>query len=377
MPEVLGFAKYTMIGGGIWRAPFSKNPLVRKTYSVYSVAAQMYFLTFTLLFCTKVIVIIREKIAADILFRVLSYTLSLIIAQAKSLICQTRRVKQIFTYILEEETKIVGCGDDEVLDRYARRVKVGNHINLAIFSFTSALGLGAIAENIQNRLEIGAYNLAHNETLRKPFLYEFYYGQLDTEENSTALMWLNYCTVVIAAIVCISTQIIFLSSIVFVASVFETLQIRFGKLVDASKDTVATLKSLVVQHQRAIRFVEELNDAMKYLMLMEYVLASFNIASVLIEFITEKELTAMFLFGRSCYSAWLITNIFALGWTSNEIRVQSAQVANSIFETRWYEQSEEAKRILFIMLMRSQKPMVLSKGPFGDMTIETSLTEYK
>lgn len=56
---------------------------------------------------------------------------------------------------------------------------------------------------------------------------------------------------------------------------------------------------------------------------------------------------------------------------------KSLAISDAIYESPWYEQSEAAKKLLLIMLMRAQKPFTLTIGPFNPMTTETVLMVRK
>lgn len=48
-------------------------------------------------------------------------------------------------------------------------------------------------------------------------------------------------------------------------------------------------------------------------------------------------------------------------------------VSKAIYGSEWYNCSERSKKTLQIMMMRSQKPLTLSVGPFYVMSTETAL----
>lgn len=48
-------------------------------------------------------------------------------------------------------------------------------------------------------------------------------------------------------------------------------------------------------------------------------------------------------------------------------------IADSVYESQWYDQNKEIKSLLYVMLMRAQRPALMTVGPFSPMTNETSL----
>lgn len=60
------------------------------------------------------------------------------------------------------------------------------------------------------------------------------------------------------------------------------------------------------------------------------------------------------------------------------IYFQSSNISNAIYESNWMDQSEAIKRTLLIVLMRAQKPLSLTIGPFRTMNMEAGLmVNYK
>nr|QWT83551.1 odorant receptor 52 [Eucryptorrhynchus scrobiculatus] len=73
----------------------------------------------------------------------------------------------------------------------------------------------------------------------------------------------------------------------------------------------------------------------------------------------------------------ILLQIFVLGWCANEICHESVGVANAICASDWYEQSEKVKKLLIIMIMRAQKPIGITAGPFFLMTTGSALMTLK
>ncbi|KAL1488318.1 hypothetical protein ABEB36_014796 [Hypothenemus hampei] len=83
-----------------------------------------------------------------------------------------------------------------------------------------------------------------------------------------------------------------------------------------------------------------------------------------------------FIFATVCLLL-LLLQLVILAWSANEITIQSVNIAQAIFEYYWYEQSEHVKKILLIMIMRAQKPLFLSIGPFRPMNMQAGLMTLK
>ncbi|XP_060520016.1 odorant receptor Or2-like [Cylas formicarius] len=112
---------------------------------------------------------------------------------------------------------------------------------------------------------------------------------------------------------------------------------------------------------------------MKYLMLLEYTLSSLNVASVSIQ-VTSVEPSVTSLAFPIIYLCLLVFQVFVLGWYSNEIKMQSLALGDAAYKSQWYEQNDKVKKLILMMIMRSQRPLVLAIGPFGAMTTQSALT---
>ncbi|XP_076255837.1 odorant receptor 10-like [Rhynchophorus ferrugineus] len=118
-----------------------------------------------------------------------------------------------------------------------------------------------------------------------------------------------------------------------------------------------------------------MNESVKYVVLMEFLFNTFTVASVLFQLVTIKVLSK-FLFAF-LFNCMLVSQIFIFAWTANEVKEQSVSISNCIYESPWYETKKEVKTLLLIMLLRTQKPLVVTIGPFNPMTNETALMTLK
>ncbi|XP_060518610.1 odorant receptor Or2-like isoform X2 [Cylas formicarius] len=120
-------------------------------------------------------------------------------------------------------------------------------------------------------------------------------------------------------------------------------------------------------------FVHNFNRSMKYLILVEYLLTSLNIAAVSIQMILFNSTRASATF----FLSYLFSQIFILGWSANEIKMQSLAISDAIYDSPWYYQNGNAKKAVLLIIMRAQRPLQLTIGPFDAMSTETAVTVVK
>lgn len=56
------------------------------------------------------------------------------------------------------------------------------------------------------------------------------------------------------------------------------------------------------------------------------------------------------------------------------------KIADALYQSRWYDCGQNTKKIVQIMMMRAQRPLTISVGPFYVMSTETALvvrTKYR
>ncbi|XP_060530152.1 uncharacterized protein LOC132704281 isoform X2 [Cylas formicarius] len=359
--EILNFPKCIMVVVGVWRNHLTSNSILRKLYFFYSLCIHIYMVLFISSMFTWVAVGLtgvnnsaekKDKISLNITYLI-----------------------TIFTIMLKEEEKKINASEDpEILETHLEQVKFCTNVNVIHFICHLILFVFAVVENIVTRLSIERHNKAYNETLIKPVIYELYYHNVDPVKYETLLLAFDDIGGTFLNTISVSTNII-LSCVIFMSSMLKVLQTKFRKMMVQGEDVMSKLKKLAKEHRQLISFVEDLNESIKYLIMIEYTTISLNIALVTLRIIKEK--SYLMRIGRLFYCSFLVVYILALGWSSNEIKMQSIAIGDAIYESSWYEHDKPAQKMLLVMMMRSQKPLTMTKGPFDEMTLQSSLMVLK
>ncbi|XP_060518134.1 uncharacterized protein LOC132696962 isoform X2 [Cylas formicarius] len=369
--SVLSFSKYCMILGGIWRLELPWHNVVLTTaYRIYSKFVRFFFpLILFSMFAQFILMVTYENAHKDqeTIFKQLGYITCLVMVQVGAILCQQPRLIQIISYAMLEEKKIMHCSDEDILLSHTKQLRFCRTCNVVLFAVTTGAGVAILLENFWIRHEISKHNRECNASLEKPFVYELYYYKLDKENHEGLLLMVNALADFVGVCLLMSTKIIFSSCIIFGSSLLRRTQIRLRKLSSYG------LKRLVLEHQLVIRFVQNLNHSVKYMILMEYFLNSLNIAAVSVQVMSDINMLASpFLsFGI------LFVETFVLGWTANEIKVQSLALSDALYDSPWYEQNKRIKKAILTMLVRAQKPLQMTIGPFDAMSTQSALTIIK
>ncbi|KAG5876611.1 hypothetical protein JTB14_004223 [Gonioctena quinquepunctata] len=167
----------------------------------------------------------------------------------------------------------------------------------------------------------------------------------------------------------------------FLIGQLKILQNRFRNFGKESSETktaeeeMKALRLLILEHKRIIMYVENLDDCMKFPLLLEFTINSIQITSLLFQLLTlDVDVILVF---RVTYSTLMIIQIFLLAWHANEIKEQSVHISQAIYENNWYNVDLKLRRILHIVMMRAQRPLTLSIGPFFSLTNDTAVMSMK
>ncbi|XP_060531188.1 odorant receptor 49b-like [Cylas formicarius] len=377
--EILKVSKCILVIFGAWRNELTEKAYLARCYFLYSCFIHLYMTVMIASMCGWVGVSLNNKNKSaqemERLITAITYLSSTFVVMIKIFLCQGAGVRRTISFVLEEENKINDTQDEDIFNSHSEQVRFCNSINLVqAICYLFIYVCFAIVENLVARIKVEQYNKVHNETLIKPLIYDLYIYKIDPIKYETFFMFYCYIGAAVLLSYGIATNII-LSCIIFGSSVIKALQIKVRKIAGHGNTFLVSMKEYVKEHQQLIRFVEDLNNSLKYIILIEYITTSLTIALVALQFVEDK--TSTMRIGRLGYSGSFVVYILSLGWSSNEIKIQTMAMADALYECSWVEQSEEAKRILFIMMMRTNKPSQLTRGPFAEMTLQSAITVLK
>ncbi|KAJ8947659.1 hypothetical protein NQ318_009543 [Aromia moschata] len=77
------------------------------------------------------------------------------------------------------------------------------------------------------------------------------------------------------------------------------------------------------------------------------------------------------------FALCMLIRLLVYYWYANEIMEQSSNIAIAVWESEWYDEPQRVKQMMLMMIMRSNKPLVLDIGPFSTMTLSTFLRILK
>ncbi|XP_060517406.1 uncharacterized protein LOC132696538 isoform X2 [Cylas formicarius] len=324
---ILNFPKYCMIAMGMWRLNLpTQNKILTKFYIIYSCLIQIYYPVFwTSLFVKFVIVMIDKNSnkSMEEWFKDLSYVVGFLIIMMSSQFWQKKDSVRNILYVIEEENVLLRSRDEELLKCHLELVQFSRLMNYVFLCIAVGAGVSVMSETFRRRNEVEKYNKKYNGTLEKPYAFDlFFLFDFDKEQYSSLLLIVDGISCLLTDIMGISSKIMFISCIIFACSSLQRLQIKCRKMTLYETDLFDALSHLIRENQQIIRFVQNLNHSIKYLILVEYLLTSLNIAAVSIQVMLFNSTRASALF----FLSYLFSQILILGWSANEIKMQVNRV---------------------------------------------------
>ncbi|CAG9817714.1 unnamed protein product [Phaedon cochleariae] len=122
------------------------------------------------------------------------------------------------------------------------------------------------------------------------------------------------------------------------------------------------------------RFVEEIDSSLKWYFLVEVLVKSYHITLSLINVINATREDIYFYF---TFLIVLLSQVFMYYYNANELSIASTHLSVRIFKSNWYDQSPEVVRSLSIMMMRVQRPLVLTIAGIRVIDIELFVSIIK
>ncbi|XP_050300552.1 odorant receptor 49b-like [Anthonomus grandis grandis] len=138
----------------------------------------------------------------------------------------------------------------------------------------------------------------------------------------------------------------------------------------------AELKAICIKHQSIISFIDKLNMCAKNALLLEFILNSLNITTIVVQILVMENPPAMIFF-CVLFCSVQIAQLFLMSWHANEIEFQSMSISDALFQSKWYEQTPKAKKLIHIMMMRCMRPLNVFIGPFYPMSLRTGIATMK
>ncbi|KAF7266743.1 hypothetical protein GWI33_019964 [Rhynchophorus ferrugineus] len=368
---LLNTIKIYLIICGLWHRPFQRR-LWNILYRAYVEILKCIFLILVALFMIEFgqeIISFDSKDKPDRLIKngafVISYCESIVII----IVYKKNNVLEMLDVMQNKEKLVIESKEPEVIRIYQREVRYCKILNMVLFSICGGTSL---------ILDLGTLIKYTNATNNKNIQAMFDFGlelwlPIDKNEHALTVTVINLVASPIGAATYAIVQMILLTMMTFPAIHFQVLCFRVKQLKGTMGQQTITdmLKNYIKQQKFLIKFTNTLNSAVRYVILMQFILLSLNVATVAVN-ATKAENTTEGVFWV-LYIFILTIQTFSLSYTANNIMEKSYLVADALYQSEWYEFDENAKKLVRLMMMQAQRPLVLTIGPFNPLTTQTGL----
>ncbi|XP_029038825.2 odorant receptor 30a-like [Osmia bicornis bicornis] len=120
------------------------------------------------------------------------------------------------------------------------------------------------------------------------------------------------------------------------------------------------LVSCIKEHQEIIRFLEDTEDAVQFLLFKMNVTIGIAVVSATFPMLYNQSLavTGQFL----CMLVSVCARMYIVSWPADDLKESSLQFSISVNNIQWIGKSRKMTNIVLIMMQRSQKPFLVSMG---------------
>ncbi|XP_066259641.1 odorant receptor 67c-like [Euwallacea similis] len=134
-------------------------------------------------------------------------------------------------------------------------------------------------------------------------------------------------------------------------------------------------KHLIVRHENIFQYVNIYNKNMGYPMVLDFIQNSIQIAAALVQ-ISGNEITLLLIASIATYSISMLLRLSLYYYHADELLILSQKLIHSIWESNWPDETPKIKFMTLMFIIRVQKPLVFTIGPFGVMSIQSFISMY-
>ncbi|XP_023312069.1 odorant receptor Or2-like [Anoplophora glabripennis] len=69
----------------------------------------------------------------------------------------------------------------------------------------------------------------------------------------------------------------------------------------------------------------------------------------------------------------MLIRLLVYYWYANEIMLESLNVSTAVYECGWYDEPQNVKQMMLLVIQRANKALELDIGPFTTMTLRSFL----
>ncbi|KAH1001427.1 hypothetical protein HUJ04_005451 [Dendroctonus ponderosae] len=375
--SLVGMLKPMMMFTGTWRLDETKST-VQWLYWLYSLIFQGFGLLFVVLVVTKFIEFVQSGADSSDIISAQVYLLSTTSISGKVLIYQVYKVSDIFKAILDEEENLWRSEDHEFKSAYQREIKYIRKWNWGILLSSMFTALALMSAGVASLVPVDNSTIDSDTNHKEEFsMFPIWLPYRQSDHRASVVALKCILTFICASLYIVSCMI-FVALMIYSVGLLKMQQEKIRKCEWNSYDMAANpsvdMKALIINNRGVFRFIKHVDKCIRYVILVDVLLSSINIASLATNAWHFRSDDFLF---SICFLLMQIVQVLVLGWFANDIIVQSQATADVLCNMNWYYLDIKNKKMFLMMIMQYQHVSVISIGPFGPMTIKSVISVIK
>ncbi|XP_066247179.1 odorant receptor 10-like [Euwallacea similis] len=367
---------------------FPENKKMRSAYNVYSNIIFVYWTGFIVTEYIQLFVILNEHpVRKDLMSLNLCLTLIYTVVTCRRLIMRmSPSFKKMIQTIIEDEAKGDPIGDELIqeLDKetieganWKYTIYVYNVFIVCLLYFVKPIMVEPVEEKYGNMTRI----------IRELPISSWF--PFDVQEHYKIGYIFHFIDVTIGASSVAATDILMVSLILYpfrelrklhyLLSHFQDFKQKYQISNAIKEEEMAAFlffKHLIVRHENIIQYVKTYNKNMAYTMVFDFIQSSLQIASAITQ-VSGNKITLMLVGSITMFSISMVLRLSLYYYHADELLILSQKLSHSIWESNWPDETPKIKFMVLIFIMRVQKPLAFTIGPFGVMSMASFISILK
>ncbi|KAJ8924764.1 hypothetical protein NQ315_000917 [Exocentrus adspersus] len=314
----------------------------------------------------------------DQIFQSISVLAVYSIMYVKGLVCLSKNIRELIHDMVTKETLVrIRDTADAAAAFMIYKVTVNKSKNVQIFyiTLTYSTCIAFIIPSVKYRM-FPVTSSTKNASEHLPYVMWMPLDQ--NEHNLTALIIQIFCAFLATNYYCFIQCILVILPLnvnfrlkVLASNLRSVDSLVTTEEVGNREDVRNKLRCCIIEHIDIIRNCRLLSETIKYLMLLEFLLSSAQISLILFEITTTNDKNLIFFSLFHIFQ--VLVQLLILYWYADEIRVQSSAISIVLYGMKWYQYNKTINKSIQIMMIRSQRPLSLTVGPFGEMSLAMAM----
>ncbi|XP_066150065.1 odorant receptor 67c-like [Euwallacea fornicatus] len=370
------------------KLPFPENKKMQRAYAIYSKIIFYYFFAFIITAYIELFLVLNESpIRKDMMSLNLCVTLIYTLTFARRAIVEFSPSFQKMIYnIIEDEAKGDPIDDELIQKLDKKRIDDTNwKFRIYVYFIISVCLLYLIKPVLMGPIEETYENVTR--TVRMLPISSWF--PFDAQEHYKFAYISHSITCMIGGPTVLAVDLL-LSSLIaypyrqlikldYFLKNFQNFKRKYQTLnaiEDEEKASFFFFKYLINKHKNIIRYVNTYNKNMAYSMVFDFIQSSVQIATILTQ-VLGNEISLMLIVSIFVFWVTMVMRIFLYYYYANELLNMSQKLAYSIWESNWPDEGPKIKFMVFMFIMRTQKPLAFKIGPFSQMSLMSFISVLK